>query len=97
VVAAACLKAAAKFGENVGETLGKYAGERIKNWLERVREARGVELPIMIQDPSLSAYIMVTGYEPAEALKQLKDLIENDQIAQIPGESSEVCYREGES
>jgi hypothetical protein len=95
-VAAAWLKAAAKFGENVGETLGKYAGERIKNWLERVREARDHEVPIVIQDPSLSVQIVVTGYEPAEALEQLKDLIENDQIAQIPGKASEVRYREGE-
>lgn len=95
-VAAAWLRAAAKFGENVGETLGKYAGERIKNWLERVREARDQEVPIIIQDPSLSAQIVVTGYEPAEALEQLKDLIENDQIAQISGKASEVRYREGE-
>ena len=84
-VAAAWIKATAKFGENVGGTLGKYAGERIKNWLERVRETRDQEAPIIIQDPSLSAQIVVTGYEPAETLQQLKDLIENDQIAQIPG------------
>jgi hypothetical protein len=40
--------------------------------------------------------IVVTGYEPAEALEQLKDLIENNLITQIPGKASEVRYREGE-
>jgi hypothetical protein len=95
-VAAAWIKAAAKFGENVGGTLGEYAGERIKNWLERVRGTRDQEAPIVIQDPSLSAQIVVTGYEPAEALEQLKDLIENDQIAQIPGKAGEIRYREGQ-
>lgn len=99
-VALAWLRAAAKFGEKFGENfggeLGTYAGQRVKNWLERVRQARDQETPIVIQDRSLSAQIVVTGYEPAEALEQLKDLLENDQIAQIPGKASEVRYREGE-
>ena len=99
-VALAWLRAAAKFGEKFGENfggeLGTYAGQRVKNWLERVRQARDQETSIVIQDRSLSAQIVVTGYEPAEALEQGQDLLENDQIARIPGKASEVRYREGE-
>ncbi len=95
-VAAAWLKAAAKFGENFGGELGTYAGQRVKNWLERAREARNEEFVVVIQDPSLTAEVVVTGYEPAEALEQLMDLLEHDQIAAIPGKAAEVRYREGE-
>jgi hypothetical protein len=95
-VAAAWLRAAAKFGENVGGELGSYVGESIKNWLERARKARNQEFAIVIQDPSLTAEIVVTGYEPAEALEQLISLIENNQIGEIPGQSTEVRYRDGE-
>src|SRR5262249_8527757 len=45
--------------------------------LERARKARNQEFAVVIQDPSLTAEIVVTGYEPAEALEQLVDLIEN--------------------
>ena len=95
-VATAFLRAAAKFGENFGGELGKYAGQRVKNWLEQAREARNEEFVVVIQDPSLTAEVVVTGYEPAEAIEQLMDLVEHDQIAAIPGKAAEVRYREGE-
>lgn len=50
----------------------------------------------MIRDPSLTAEVVVTGYEPAEAIEQLMDLLEHNQIAAIPGKAAEVRYREGE-
>lgn len=95
-VGAAFLKAAAKFGENFGGELGTYAGQRVKDWLERAREARNDEFVVVIRDPSLTAEVVVTGYEPAEAIDQLIDLLEHDQIAEIPGKAAEVRYREGE-
>lgn len=94
--AAAFLKAAAKFGENLGGELGTYAGQRVKNWLERAREARNEEFVVVIRDPSLTAEVVVTGYEPAEAIEQLMDLLEHDQITAIPGKAAEVRYQEGE-
>ena len=84
-VGATFLKAAAKFGENFGGELGTYAGQRVKDWLERAREARNDEFVVVIRDPSLTAEVVVTGYEPAEAIDQLIDLLEHDQIAEIPG------------
>lgn len=94
--AAAFLKAAARFGENFGGELGTYAGQRVKNWLEQARAARNEGLVIVIRDPSLTAEIVVTGYEPAEAIEQLMDLLEHDQIAAIPGKAAEVRYQEGD-
>lgn len=94
--AAAFLKAAAKFGGNFGGELGTYAGQRVKNWLEQAREARNEEFVVVIRDPSLTAEVVVTGYEPAEAIEQLMDLLEHDQIAAIPGKAAEVRYQEGE-
>ena len=64
--AAAFLKAAAKFGGNFGGELGTYAGQRVKNWLEQAREARNEEFVVVIRDPSLTAEVVVTGYEPAD-------------------------------
>jgi hypothetical protein len=95
-VTAAFLKAAAKFGENFGGELGTYAGQRVKNWLEQAREARNEEFVVVIRDPSLTAEVVVTGYEPAAAIEQLMDLLEHDQIAAIPGKAAEVRYQEGE-
>jgi hypothetical protein len=94
--AAAFLKAAAKFGENFGGELGTYAGQRVKNWLEQARAARNEEFIVVIRDPSLTAEVVVTGYEPADAIEQLMDLLEQDQIAAIPGKAAEVRYHEGD-
>lgn len=94
--AAAFLKAAAKFGENFGGELGTYTGQRVKNWLEQAREARNEEFVVVLRDPSLTAEVVVTGYEPAEAIEQLMDVLEHDQIAAIPGKAAEVRYQEGE-
>ena len=94
-VAVAFLKAAAKFGENFGGELGTRAGQRVKNWFERAREARNEVFLVVIRDPSLTAEVVMTGYEPAVAIEQLMDLLEYDQIAAIPGKAAEVRY-EGE-
>jgi hypothetical protein len=94
-VATAFLKAAAKFGENFGGELGTHAGQRVKNWLEQAREARNEEFVVVIRDPSLTAEVVVTGYEPAVAIEQLMDLLEHDLIAAIPGKAAELRYESG--
>jgi hypothetical protein len=99
-VARAWLNAAASFGKAfgkaLGDDLGHYAGGRIKAWLEQLRQARGRQVATIIQDPSVGTEILLTGDEPPEALEQLKELIENDQIKAIPGKAAEVRYREGD-
>lgn len=42
------------------------------------------------------AEVVVTGYEPAEAIEQLRDILEHDQIGAIPGKAAEVRYQERE-
>lgn len=95
-VARAWLNGAASFGKALGDDLGHYAGERIKAWLEQLRQARGGSVATIIQDSSVGTEIMLTGDEPPEALEQLKELIENDQVKAIPGRAAEVRYQEGE-
>jgi hypothetical protein len=100
VCAVTTRKGAASFGEAfgkaLGDDLGHYAGERMKAWLEQLRQARGGEVATIIRDLSVGPEILLTGDEPPEALEQLKELIENDQIKTIPGKAAEVRYREGE-
>lgn len=99
-VATAFMRSAAafggSFGKGVGDKLGPYAGERIKEWLSRTKEVRGRELTTIVQDSSLRTEIILTGDEPPEALQQLKELIENGKIGEIPGRAALVSYREGE-
>jgi hypothetical protein len=95
-VARAWLNAASSFGKALGDDLGHYAGEGIKAWLERLRQARGREVATIIQDSSVGTEILLTGDERPEALEQLKELIESNQIPAIPGRAAQVQYREGD-
>lgn len=95
-VARAYMSAAGSFGKAFGDELGTYAGKRIKKWLDQLRHARGQQVSTIIQDPLIRTEILLTGKEPPEALEQLKELINNDQIPVIPGKAAQVEYREGD-
>jgi hypothetical protein len=90
------LNAASSFGKILGDDLAHYTGDRIKAWLEQLRQARGREVTTIIQDPSIGAEILLTGDEPPKALEQLSELIKNDHIKAIPGKAAQVQYREGD-
>ena len=95
-VARAYLSAAASFGKALGDELGHFAGKRIQDWLQQLREARQRKVAILIQDPTICTEILVTGDEPPEALEQLAELVGRNQIAEIPGKAAQVQYRDGD-
>ena len=95
-VARAYMSTAGSFGKALGDELGTYAGKRIKKWLEQLRHARGQQVSTIIQDSLVRTEILLTGDEPPEALEQLKELIDNNQIPAIPGKAAQVQYQEGD-
>jgi hypothetical protein len=82
------------FGKAAGEELGKYAAERAKERLERLRGIRRGEGAVIVRDPSLKIEIVITGEEPAQALEQLKELLETNKLPELPGQAAEVRYRD---
>jgi len=95
----AAKKFADSFAESAGKELGKYGAERVIERLERLRAIRsqgGKDGAFVIQDDSLTSEIVLTGLEPVEAFTELLELIESNNLPELPGEAAEVRYIDGQ-
>jgi hypothetical protein len=93
-VAAAFLAAAGSFGKKLGGGLGDYAAKRVTDWFEQLRRARERKMTTVIQDRAIAVEIIIAGDEPPEAFSQLKELLDNDGIKEIPGKSAAIRWTE---